>query len=984
MIVLTTAPAAAEQWHLEKVNADAAHRMGHTGAGVLVGVIDTGIASGHRAFTGRIDSRSRNFLEGPSDEIADTRQGGHGTGVAGLIAAARGKDPLYGIAYDSKILALRAFAKDGNAPQEALPMTALRYAIEAGAKVVNGSFAMETFPGEIIADQHGTLFINPKFQQLPFHPYGADKHTGLFAPADVQAIRVAAAADVLVVFAAGNDAWRQPDAAINPRGYALLPYMRPENHNKGVYTLLDDASDLHDPSTYRLVDPSDPRLSRLDYSDLQGSIIAVAATDKNDRIATYSTRCGVTWQWCLAAPGGDIDEDAEDEISFEAGMLLALAPEDGQRRFFGTSAATPLVSGAAAVVRGAFPYLTAKQTAELLLTTTNTTGHLADRAIYGRGMLDLGRAVLGPREFGAEGFARIFDVDTQGYDSTWSGDIHGAGGLAKRGLGTLTLTGKNIYSGPTTVAGGTLVVNGTNAGSAVVVERQGRLSGTGTVGPTRVAGTIAPGSAASALTVSGAYQQEPTAVYEADITPGQESGRLVVRGPAHLQGGQLQLIGVRPSMLNNQYTLIQAAEGISGDFASKPDEYLFIDLSARKTANEYSIVVSRNPGGFGVAAETANQRATAHGLDGLAPGDPLFDTLLMEQDMARARSALDQLSGELYPGVLGTLTNQAAITRLALLDRLGQASGHSTPRASSRAPSLLSAQTPPNLAPHLSSQPPSQSPPRLSSAWGHYLGTRNHAAGNGNVAASSSSYSGVLFGTDTAAGPSTRLGMALGMGKSNVKIDARHSRAGVDNYTVAAYGATQMGGARLKYGSSYGWHRIVGRRDVVFANAGQTNAKYDARTLQLFWELSTVRSAGSVDLEPYAGLAYVNTHAGHFKESGAAGLRGAASSQQTTLSSLGLRARTQWDLARRGELSLEGGLGWRHAFGRVAPTTRMQFGNAQAFTVEGAPITRDALLLNAGLAWNFSSRASVGVSYASQLGNGVTDQSVQARAAWRF
>ena len=48
-------------------------------------------------------------------------------------------------------------------------------------------------------------------------------------------------------------------------------------------------------------------------------------------------------------------------------------------------------------------------------------------------------------------------------DCTFSGVIEdgiGSVGLNKSGLGSLTLAGMNLYTGPTTIAGGMLVVNG--------------------------------------------------------------------------------------------------------------------------------------------------------------------------------------------------------------------------------------------------------------------------------------------------------------------------------------------------------------------------------------------------------------------------------------------------------------------------------------------------------------------------------------------
>lgn len=984
MLALASTPVQAAPWYLEKINAPAAHAAGHTGAGVVVGIIDNGMDRDNPAFEGRVDARSRNLTK---DDPLDLGKNLHGTMMAGLVGGRRGQERAYGVAYESHMLAMRVFDKEDDNRDDHAYLAALKHAARSRVAVLNGSFGPTAAPSPYVRnpeDPTGLYIPNPAYRRISFQPYVFDPRLATRQPDDIRLLRLAAAADVLMVFAAGNDYDDQPEARANPSGEALFPFIKPENHGKGVYTFIEPGANLQDPATYRFIKPSDPQLAHLDFSDLRGSIIAVVATDKEDRIASYSARCGVAWQWCIAAPGGDSNADG----SWTAEGTL-LAPATGNAHIFGTSASTAIVSGAAAVVRGAFPYLTARQAGELLLTTTNVTGHLADRAIYGRGLLDLGRAIQGPREFGAEGFDPIFDVDTQGYDSTWSGNIHGRGGMAKGGFGTLTMTGTNVYTGPTTITGGSLVVNGSNARSATIVEPFGRLSGTGTVGATHVAGTIEPGNAANklgTLTVAGDYHQTATAFFNAAITPDERSNLLVVQGQARLDGGTLRIDGVSPVALGKQYTLIQAANGVTGDFAHKPDDYVYIDLVTEKTANAYTVKVARNSGGFGAVANTANQRAAGSGLDGLFAGNTLFDSLIMQTDAAAARSALGQLSGEIHPSVLGSLTNQSGMVREALIARLGQAgiADGAGMGFQSGANSRYGSGSGSGSGFSSGSSTPMSTGVGGKALWGQYLGSWNHVASDGNAAAINSSYNGMLFGADTGVGQATCLGMALGAGKSNVNAGSVNSSAKIDDYTLAAYGESKFDIAKVKYGTAYTWHSIDTRRSIAFANAGNAKADYDARTLQVFSELSTRKNFGRIDLEPYAGLAYVNTRADAFKESGVAGLNGDAASQDLTFSTLGLRARTTWELPKAGALNLEGGLGWRHAFGDVTPSTRMKFDGGSAFTIAGAPLARDAMLLQAGLTWNVSDRASVGIAYASQLGKGVNDQSAQARAVWRF
>ncbi|MFM7245590.1 MAG: beta strand repeat-containing protein, partial [Planctomycetaceae bacterium] len=87
---------------------------------------------------------------------------------------------------------------------------------------------------------------------------------------------------------------------------------------------------------------------------------------------------------------------------------------------------------------------------------------------------------------------------------TFAGILSGAGSLTKTGAGTLRLTGANTYTGTTAIAGGRLLVNGTQtaATGAVTVLAGGTLGGTGVVGGNTTiesAATLAPGNSPGAL-----------------------------------------------------------------------------------------------------------------------------------------------------------------------------------------------------------------------------------------------------------------------------------------------------------------------------------------------------------------------------------------------------------------------------------------------------------------------------------------------------
>jgi autotransporter-associated beta strand protein len=88
-------------------------------------------------------------------------------------------------------------------------------------------------------------------------------------------------------------------------------------------------------------------------------------------------------------------------------------------------------------------------------------------------------------------------------NSTFAGTIDGGTGLTKSGAGTWTLSGASTYTGATTVSGGGLIVNGTNA-SATTVQNGATLGGSGTLASATIqsGGTIAPGNSPGTLTLT--------------------------------------------------------------------------------------------------------------------------------------------------------------------------------------------------------------------------------------------------------------------------------------------------------------------------------------------------------------------------------------------------------------------------------------------------------------------------------------------------
>ena len=167
----------------------AAYSAGATGSGVLVGVIDSGIATANSEFAGRISPLSRDYAGNGGIEDA----GGHGTAVSDILLGARNDSGISGVAFDATLLALRtdtpgscttgSMSSDatGCSHNDSAIAAALDGAVAAQARVVNISLG------------------------------GAPANMALRA-----AIGRATAAGIIIVISGGNDGVKNPALATDP------------------------------------------------------------------------------------------------------------------------------------------------------------------------------------------------------------------------------------------------------------------------------------------------------------------------------------------------------------------------------------------------------------------------------------------------------------------------------------------------------------------------------------------------------------------------------------------------------------------------------------------------------------------------------------------------------------------------------------------------------------------------------------------------
>lgn len=305
-------------------NAITAWSSGYNGAGVTIGIVDSGIDTTSPEFAGRIDSASKDVagnrsLTNPDDD--------HGTNVAMVAAAARDNTGIMGIAFNAEIAMFRADTPgtcatyDATKPDSGCSFldtdiaAGVNAAVAAGAKVINLSLGGSSPSAELRT-----------------------------------AVANATAAGVVFVIAAGND------------GASTDPTKDPTN--------------------------PDPFAAGLQAVG-NGAVIIAGSVDANNVISTFSNKAGSEANWYLAARGEDVC------CVYQNGVLKVVTNPDGSKSvyvFSGTSFSAPQIAGAVALLREAFPRLTAAQVVDLLLRTALDAGASGTDPIYGRGILDIAAA----------------------------------------------------------------------------------------------------------------------------------------------------------------------------------------------------------------------------------------------------------------------------------------------------------------------------------------------------------------------------------------------------------------------------------------------------------------------------------------------------------------------------------------------------------------------------------------------------------------
>ncbi|WP_425495975.1 S-layer homology domain-containing protein [Paenibacillus lemnae] len=250
----------------------------------------------------------------------------------------------------------------------------------------------------------------------------------------------------------------------------------------------------------------------------------------------------------------------------------------------------PVPKGAEVLLETRQPYLSAEQRREVLATTGIPSGYPVLDDPEGWGRLNLFAA--------ADGYGALVSDTTitmngslGGFHAAdrWRNDISGSGSLVKEGSGSLTLAGRNTYSGGTEILGGTL------QGESATAFGSGEVVNTG--------GSVVE-SVYGKMTIGGDFTQGASGTLELNVSGADDV--LEITGAVDLNGTLKVKFSNQFAPAAGTFTLITHAGQRSGQFASVDIEGLPSEYQAHVLyqGNQIALAItpktnSGNPGSGG-------------------------------------------------------------------------------------------------------------------------------------------------------------------------------------------------------------------------------------------------------------------------------------------------------------------------------------------------------------------------------------------------
>lgn len=916
--------------HLALTNAWDGRGGAYNGAGIRIGVVDSGVMRNHPALAGRVVA-SYFYLDPARNNANVDDVVGHGTAVAELAAGAPTGSWPGGIAPGAQIVSARIIADErptddgsgqGNEVDGALGFAPIHEdLIRAGVRIMNNSW--------------GGLYWTRPTATAPiaaeYRPFIIDN-------------------DGLVVFATGNE------SRTNPSSMAALPSQPGPN-------------------------------GTLPAADLERGWLAVAALDTANptQLASYSNACGVAKNYCLVAPGtaayvshdsttGNLRYQYNSGTSFAAPLVSGAAALVWQKYpYFNNDLVRQTLLGSATDLGAPGP------------DAVFGYGLLnVGKSMRGPARLDWGdvhvvlpkgnsepwwNSISGAGGLTIDGGGEVVD-GVEDPTLSLSGQHTFTGGLAITGGATVSVNGSLVsdvtvgqgsylYAWEVTLQGGVINNGVMQINSAEHVQVETRLNGD------VVNNGVFFNRDFPHTTLGGDFTQSATGEYWTYLG----TDPLHIEGSATLDGG-LYIHGLAPGYIARHKTEILIADGgVNGEFAWQGyNAGLLLDATVGYGADRVWLDVDRadvattalrmadiSPASLSAArrVEGAFQAIDAV-LQPVAPGrnvvvDHDFISAAAQvqrvPDVQALSRTLESLSGQAHAAATVMTFDSIDMNRRALSTQFAQSTGNG-----------------PNPA-----------------SWMRSLG----GTGQGGYLGNDYNASGWMMGQEIGIGGGV-LGFAFGETRASTTAGGAQDRSRDRQAQSQLYAGWRMGQAYVLGQAGFGQYQREMDRNLLLGNerAG-VHARYSGNFLSGSVEGGyRLGGQGGVSLTPYLAAEYTRIDNDAFREQGGYGfgLQAGGWSSSRTQALAGVRGQYLW----RG-LAVNGYAEWQHAFSANGMALDAGFVGIDAWApLAGLQPARSGGLLGLSLDSWLSRNTRLSLGYDQRFGTRKDIQQVALRLSQAF
>lgn len=235
-----------------------------------------------------------------------------------------------------------------------------------------------------------------------------------------------------------------------------------------------------------------------------------------------------------------------------------------------------------------------------------------------------------------------------------------------------------------------------------------------------------------------------------------------------------------------------------------------------------------------------------------------------------------------------------------------------------------------------------------------------------------------LVGLEADINVNNKVGVFFGAGKTKFKGGA-DGKIDSDDLHFGIYGQSKISDVRLNYGFAYSHQDRDAGTALFYRNqAFGSSPSYNAKLAQVFGEVAyTGLNLGTVNVEPYVGLAWMHLSADGFSSDYAGGKASTSfDSQNLAVTNVGARVKVPFE-AGVAKLKAVADVNWTQYMGDTRGKSTLKLGNGATAKIQSEKLSAVAAV-GVGLEAQIGKSASLGVSYYGAYGSKIKSNGVGA------